>query len=81
MKQLTFQLLLLEVELKDGSPVLCNSLGVMAATSPQLGRTADESAAAFPDENSCMSFKFLMEINTLSLQSISQCNTLNSALC
>lgn len=53
----------------------------MAATSPQLQRAADESAAASPDENSCMSFKFLMEINTLSLWCIAQCNTVNNALC
>lgn len=39
---------------------------------PELGRAADESAAAPPGENSCVSFKFLMEINTLSPQCITQ---------
>lgn len=77
----TFQLLLLEVEQKNGSLVICNSLGDMAATLAQLGRAADESAAASPDENSCVSFKCLMEINTLSSQCIAHCNAVKDALC
>lgn len=75
----SLQLLLLEFGLKVGSLVICNGLGDRAA---KLGRAADESAAAAsPGENSCVSFKCLMEINTLSLQCITQCSVGRNAQC